>query len=397
MWITIATRGALVFAVLNWLHSYGHEVQNTTAGAECISRYLAKLEITEKAHQRRQLQDSPVHSNIEDTFYKRLYGNAQLMRTVLFENSLQFSTKQHTVLDMQMAIKESTQSHTAEWVVDEINKGEYYLKDVQKRNLVKDGSTILDLGTNVGITAITMAKMFPNAKVIGVEPMPPNFACALENVEKNNVAERVTVLNAALSADTSKTIAITYSGPNSGGSSFSPEFGEGGYRHEFAIHPITVEEILNHFGVTHVSFVKLDCEGCEFDIVPAFSQRVLDLFADALVMGEIHDSRMTISSDRLRFVSGIYDAHEGGGTTTKVWNPDVKKARMTPFHAENSYTPKEGDLVKLRGNAVFLIKDGMRHEFQSKHAFVSRGYDFENIHVVDSLTMMKFPMGDPLA
>lgn len=95
-----------------------------------------------------------------------------------------------------MAIKESTQSHTAKWVVDEINNGEYYLEEVQKRNLIKDGSTILDLGTNVGITAITMAKMFPNARIIGVEPMPPNFACALENVEKNNVVDRVTVLNA---------------------------------------------------------------------------------------------------------------------------------------------------------------------------------------------------------
>lgn len=113
-------------------------------------------------------------------------------------------------------------------------------------------------------------------------------------------------------------------------------------------------------------------------------------------MGEIHDGRMTITPERLRFVSGIFDAHEGGGATTTVWNPNVKKNKLSPFHEENSYLPKEGDLIKLRGNAVFLVQSGMRHEFQSRHAFVSRGYEFENIKVVDSLTLMKFPLGEPL-
>lgn len=75
----------------------------------------------------------------------------------------------------------------------------------------------------------------------------------------------------------------------------------------------------------------------------------------------------------------------------------MKKAKLTPFQtAENAYAPKEGDLVKLRGNSVFLLEYEMRREFQSRHAFTSRGYEFENIKVVDSLTLLKFPLGDPL-
>lgn len=190
--------------LLNALHLQGSRIidQNSTIAANLAS-YVNTLERREIAGQKRSLQQSPTAASAEDSFYKRLYENAKQMRTVLFESALTFSTQQHTVLDMPMSIKESTISHTAEWVVNEINNGEYYLKNVQESKLIKEGSTILDLGTNVGTTAITMAKMFPQARVIGVEPMPPNFACALENVEKNGVSDRVTVLNAALSSDVS--------------------------------------------------------------------------------------------------------------------------------------------------------------------------------------------------
>jgi FkbM family methyltransferase len=290
---------------------------------------------------------------------------------------------------------ESTMSHTASWVAKEINDGEYHLNEVKRLGRIPDYSTVLDLGTNIGITAIMIAKLFPTVRVIGVEPMPPNFACALENIHLNGVADRVTILNAALSSDTSSPIKISYSGANSGGSSVHPEFHEAGYTHDFAIQPITVDEIVEHFNVTAASFIKLDCEGCEFDIVPAFPPRVVDIFMKAVVMGEVHERLLTIHGGKLAYVKAFFDAYEGGGAVAKPWDPAALKT-PPPHFDFTQFVPKEGDIIKTKGNSVFLVENGTRREFQSKHAFLSRGYDFEKITQVESLVMNKIPLGEPL-
>jgi len=328
-----------------------------------------------------------------DGFFHRLYKNAQLMEELVFEKAITFAPRTFDVLGIPLQITESTKSHTPDVVVNEINRGEYSLREIQKRNLIPPGSTVLDLGTNIGITAIIVAKMFPGVRIIGVEAMPPNFACALENIKQNGVADRITVLNGAMSSSTLAPVNMTYSGPNSGGSSFASEMMEGGYTHDFSIQPITVEEIVHHFGVTHVSFIKLDCEGCEFDIVPSFSPRLVDLFMEAIVMGELHSFRITATPNRVDYVKAFFDGYENGNRG-KGWNPDVKKTRPAPYVEDLQV--KDGDLVRGKSMSIYLVENGKRREFQSKDAFLRRGYDFENVKMWDSVSLLRFPVGDPL-
>lgn len=94
-------RVIFVLIVLQLLQSYGHEVVSNRTEAEVVEKYFAKLESVEKAHRKRSLQEIPAAApaaNLEGSFYHRLYENAKLMRTVLFEDSLRFSTAQYTVL-----------------------------------------------------------------------------------------------------------------------------------------------------------------------------------------------------------------------------------------------------------------------------------------------------------
>ena len=328
-----------------------------------------------------------------DGFFHRLYKNAQLMQELVFEKDISFSPTTFNVLGIPLSITESTKSHTPQVVVNEINHGEYHLAEIQRLNLLPPGSVVLDLGTNIGITAILIAKMFPGVRIIGVEAMPPNFACALENIKHNGVADRITVLNGAMSSNTLAPVNMTYSGPNSGGSSFATEMMDGGYTHEFTIQPITIEEIVHHFGVTHVSFVKLDCEGCEFDIVPSFSPKLVDLFMDAIVMGELHSFRISATPNRVNYVKAFFDSYENLNDG-KPWNPNVKKTRPAPFVEDLQV--KDGDLVKGKSASVFLVENGKRREFQSKDAFVRRGYDFSNIKTWDTFSLLRYPLGEPL-
>lgn len=49
---------------------------------------------------------------------------------------------------------------------------------------MRPGDTILNLGTNIGMTAIIIAKMFPFVHIIGVKPMRYIFAAAQRNVKE---------------------------------------------------------------------------------------------------------------------------------------------------------------------------------------------------------------------
>ncbi len=51
---------------------------------------------------------------------------------------------------------------------------------------------------------------------------------------------------------------------------------------------ITVKEIVDRYGITEMPFVKLDCEGCEYFVVPSLSPGIYSMMMNDYVMGETH-------------------------------------------------------------------------------------------------------------
>ena len=59
----------------------------------------------------------------------------------------------------------------------------YGLSDVDFR----DGDTAVDIGANVGIVSIYIAKMFPGVKVLSFEPILANYGNLVENIKTKEV------------------------------------------------------------------------------------------------------------------------------------------------------------------------------------------------------------------
>jgi hypothetical protein len=86
-----------------------------------------------------------------------------------------------SILGHNISFYEGSTSWAGNRIVHELKTGEYNLLEMKRLDKIKDGDVILDLGTNIGLTAIIVAKLWPRVTVIGIEPVPFNYAAALES------------------------------------------------------------------------------------------------------------------------------------------------------------------------------------------------------------------------
>ena len=113
-------------------------------------------------------------------------------------------------------------------------------------------ATVLDLGSNIGLTVAHYEVLWPNAEIIGVELDAENCVVARRN------CRRARILNVAVSG-TSGT--QRYSGEEAWGFRLDPS----GDR---AVEARTLDDLIGLFD-SPVDFVKMDIEGAEWDVVKA--------------------------------------------------------------------------------------------------------------------------------
>jgi FkbM family methyltransferase len=63
---------------------------------------------------------------------------------------------------------------------------------------------IVDVGANIGIFTIYAARQAPGARIIAVEPFPDTLSRLQKYLQDNRLADRVTVLNCAIAAETGR-------------------------------------------------------------------------------------------------------------------------------------------------------------------------------------------------
>jgi len=118
---------------------------------------------------------------------------------------------------------------------------------------------VVDIGANVGDSSIYFA-LKGARKVVGVEPLPSVYAQAIENVKLNHLEDKVFLINAALGSKSGKIkVPCNTSTFTSVGFSTLKSNGEC----EVPITPLS--EVMKQ--VSEPYLLKMDCEGCEFDVI----------------------------------------------------------------------------------------------------------------------------------
>jgi len=120
--------------------------------------------------------------------------------------------------------------------------------------------TVLDLGANIGLTALYFARMYPTAELACVEPMPENLALLESNLADNRV--NATVHGAAISI-TDAPIKMQRARLAYGSKPAEIPYGARVDGETVEVRGVSILSLMHQLGWSRIDLVKIDIEGYE--------------------------------------------------------------------------------------------------------------------------------------
>ena len=151
-------------------------------------------------------------------------------------------------------------------------------------SLVKNGTTVIDVGTNIGETLLNFANLNPDGRNIGFEPVPYLYEKAKINIDLNKFAN-IELVNKGLSS-AEETLSFHEAGENnSGGTFLMRENNKDSVR---SVEAVRLDDFAKHNRLEKIALIKIDVEGFEMEVLKGASE-VLRNFKPTLFV-EIDDT-----------------------------------------------------------------------------------------------------------
>ena len=178
----------------------------------------------------------------------------------VFKNFWKYLAKKDlTILETRSGIKYFARGKTADkGIILEVFYDNAYLPKIEGFKIEKD-DIVIDVGAQIGVFSILAAKSF-EAKVFSFEPLKENYDILLKNIKINHL-KNITPVKKAICRKNG-TAKLYIDEENTGGHSIFFKKN----KHEI-IECITLKDVFNNFKIKKCDFLKLDCEGCEYDVI----------------------------------------------------------------------------------------------------------------------------------
>ncbi len=141
-----------------------------------------------------------------------------------------------------------------------------------------DPKVILDLGSNIGLSAIYFAKKYPQSKIIAVEPEKENFAMCLHNTKSY---KNINCINAAIWHNNES---LKIDDNNIGEWGFSVSSSENKNKE---LKGIIINEICKKYELNKIDLLKIDIEGAEKELFDKGDLEWLNIVETIVI--ELHD------------------------------------------------------------------------------------------------------------
>ena len=132
---------------------------------------------------------------------------------------------------------------------------------------ISNDDVIIDVGAHIGLFALFASQFCKNGKIFCYEPIKENYKILIENIEMNQI-QNIFPNNLAVTKETSR-VKIFLNDDQSGHSMFIQN------KNFVEVDSKSLSDIFIDNGIKECDFLKLDCEGAEYEIVESISS---DLF-----------------------------------------------------------------------------------------------------------------------
>lgn len=193
------------------------------------------------------------------------------------------------------------------------------------------GSVIIDIGANQGLFSVYAARR--GARVLAFEPSAENLEILRKNVTQNSLRDNVEVYDAAVTGgelEVNLFLGTTRRGDIISGSVSIVDSNRGGAGvANRKVRGIPINSIFSDLGVVHCDFMKIDCEGAEYDLFRALSPENFGRISRISL--EFHGGRSAELVARLR-TNGFSILQHDGGDSGIIKAERVKEKSTHPKH-----------------------------------------------------------------
>ncbi len=157
-------------------------------------------------------------------------------------------------------------------------------------HFLASGATVLDIGANIGYYVLfASAVAGEGGRIIAYEPSKENYNLLQRNIELNNLTERVSINNAAVSNKSGKS--RFYISDKSNLHTLNPTHYKGSSKREpdeksTEVATANIYEIINEH--RDIQFIRMDIEGHEVEVLDGFVKAARDLKVYPDVLFETH-------------------------------------------------------------------------------------------------------------
>ena len=156
----------------------------------------------------------------------------------------------------------------------EIFMDECYLRGM--KFLLKEKPVVIDIGANAGFFSLFALSRLPGAKVCSYEPVPVNFRQLKRNLDLNYGINAVCFQKAV--AGKAGTITLSWDASDEFTTSATVFESEGKNFTTITVPSVSLSDIFLENNLDRCDFLKMDCEGAEYDIIynclPAVMARI---------------------------------------------------------------------------------------------------------------------------